>query len=474
MLLWNDAIDAIVELSQMLRVVVAAAALLAPPALLAAPAARVDFVIGDVVATDAQGKSRRLAKGAEIVQGDTVSTNGGRAQLRFSDGAYVSLQPASQFRIDEYRFAGKTDGSERGFFSLLSGGMRTITGLVGRTNKRSYQVSTAVATIGIRGTEYTVSYGGSVSGSVGEGEIVVCNGAGCINVTNGESYYVANAETRAVLTGKKSDLPPPQPEAPPPLLTQADECSAATCTPTPPFVGQQQLALAHAVNLGGGGTTRIITNGSGLVGLVPLDTVTFDDSGKLVAVNNGRDPLVPVLALDSGANPPAFGNDGLIAWGVALDQFGQYFHYASGLPAVYGDLATLRTSQPIATLDLLGASPPIALTAGGEQVGRVTGGKLEARFLESTVNVRLDMEILGTPLSASGNALRIGSGAATDTMTFGGSDVSCTGAICGGEMTGFIGADALRAGLAYKLNVDTGRDTVDVLGSAAFANTTAR
>jgi hypothetical protein len=41
-------------------------------------------------------------------------------------------------------------------------------------------------------------------------------------------------------------------------------------------------------------------------------------------------------------------------------------------------------------------------------------------------------------------------------------------------MTGFIGADALRAGLAYKLNVDTGRDTVDVLGSAAFANTTAR
>jgi hypothetical protein len=154
---------------------------------------------------------------------------------------------------------------------------------------------------------------------------------------------------------------------------------------------------------------------------------------------------------------------------VALDQFGQYFHYATGLPAVYGDLASLQISQPIATLDLIGASPPIAITAGGAQVGQVTGGKLEARFVESIVNVRLDMEILGTPVSTAGNALRIGGGAATDTMIFGGSDVSCTGATCTGEMTGFIGANALRAGLAYKLNVNSERDALSVLGTAAFA-----
>jgi hypothetical protein len=453
----------------MSRILVLAAALLVAPTLLAAPAARVEFAIGDVVATDTQGKLRLLTKGAQIAQGDTVSTNDGRAQLRFSDGAYVSLQPASQFRVDDYRFEGKADGSERGFFSLLSGGMRTITGLVGRTNKRNYQVSTAVATIGIRGTEYTLSYGGSVSGSVGEGEIVVCNGAGCINVTNGESYYVPDAQTRAVLTGKKSDLPPPQREAPPPQLTQGDECLAATCAPTAPFVGEQKLALAHAVNLGGGGVARMITSGSGLIGLVPLDVVAFDAGGYLVSVNNGKDPLTPLPALGSGYRPPAFGNDGLIAWGVALDQSGQYFHYATGLPAVYGDLATLRLSQPVATLNLIGASPPIALSTAGEQIGRITGGKLEARFVENTVNVRLDMEILGSSLSASGNALRIGSGAATDTITFGGSDVSCTGATCGGEMTGFIGADALRAGLAYKLYVDTGREAPTVVGTAAFA-----
>ena len=118
-----------------------------------APAAQVDFAVGNVTAVGSNGQSRALGKGAQIEQGDTVNTNGGRAQLRFTDGAYVSLQPESQFRIDQYRFDGKQDGNEKGFFSLLKGGLRTITGLVGRSNKANYQVSTSVATIGIRGTE---------------------------------------------------------------------------------------------------------------------------------------------------------------------------------------------------------------------------------------------------------------------------------------------------------------------------------
>jgi hypothetical protein len=445
----------------MFRVLAALTALLAAQPLLAATAARVDFAIGDVVATDLQGKARRLTKGAEVSQGDTVNTNGGRAQLRFSDGAYVSLQPATQFRIDEYRFEGKTDGSERGFFSLLTGGMRTITGLVGRTNKRNYQVSTAVATIGIRGTEYTVSYGGSISGSVGEGEIAVCNGAGCINVTNGESYYVANPDTKAVLTGKKTDLPPPQLETPPPLLTEGDTCSGPNCAPPTVFTGTQQLTLAHAVNLAGRGVQ---------VGLVPMDTVTFDVNGNLIAVNSGNDPLIPVTSLGAGFTLPAFGNDGLIAWGVGFDKFGQYFHYATGIPALYSDLATLQISQPVATFDLIGASPPIALSAKGADIGQITGGKLEARFAEGKVNVSLDMTVLGTALTATGNALPFSDAASGDPLTFAG-PASCTGAACSGQMTGFIGDKALRAGLAYSLGVYTGGLMTNVAGSAAFANT---
>ncbi len=190
-----------------------------------APAARVDFAVGNVTAVNTSGQSRTLAKGASLDQGETINTNNGRAQLRFTDGAYVSLQPESQFRIDQYRFDGKVDGSEKGLFSLLKGGLRTITGLVGRSNRKNYQITTTVATIGIRGTEYTIQYGQSVSGTVGEGEIEVCNGVGCLSVTDGESYYVQSQEFKPVLSNKKTDLPPPSPQNPPNTFAEGEHVS---------------------------------------------------------------------------------------------------------------------------------------------------------------------------------------------------------------------------------------------------------
>ena len=133
----------------------------------AASAARVDFATGDVKALAADGRSRPLARGAEIANGEMIDTGSGRAQVRFTDGAQVSLAPQTQFRIDDYRFTGKADGSEKGFFSLLKGGLRTITGLVGRSNRENYRVTTTVATISIRGTEFSVIYGNSINVTTG-------------------------------------------------------------------------------------------------------------------------------------------------------------------------------------------------------------------------------------------------------------------------------------------------------------------
>jgi len=181
------------------------------PALAWAAAARVDFAVGDVILIAASGQQRPLHKGDAVEAGDTVKTNGGRAQLRFTDGAYVSLQPDTLFRVDQYRFEGRTDGNERGFFSLLQGGLRTITGLVGRSNKRNYQVQTRVATIGIRGTEYQLKLTDSLSGSVGEGEVGVCNAGGCVGVASGQSFFVLNPSTQPSLTAVRTSFPPPQP-----------------------------------------------------------------------------------------------------------------------------------------------------------------------------------------------------------------------------------------------------------------------
>ncbi len=123
-----------------------------------AAAGRVEFAIGGVTATAASGESRALNKGAEINSGDTIKTTDGRVQVRFTDGGYMSLQPNTEFVVESYSYDGKQDGSERGFFRLVEGGLRAITGIVGRTNRPAYRVATPVATIGIRGSEYLAEH----------------------------------------------------------------------------------------------------------------------------------------------------------------------------------------------------------------------------------------------------------------------------------------------------------------------------
>ena len=84
---------------------------------LAAGAARVDFSSGNVSAISASGAQRPLAKGAEVAPGETIATgDNGRTQLRFADGAQMSLQPKSEFRIEAYEHKGG-DG-DKGFFNL--------------------------------------------------------------------------------------------------------------------------------------------------------------------------------------------------------------------------------------------------------------------------------------------------------------------------------------------------------------------
>jgi len=141
-----------------------------------AAAGKVEFSLGDVAALSADGRSRVLTKGSEINPGDTIQTVNGRAQVRFTDGGYISLQPNTEFKVEDYAYSGKTDGSEKGFFSLVKGGLRAITGAIGHgTNKSAYRVSTPVATIGIRGTEYTATQqeGGGLNFHVGDGAVFV-------------------------------------------------------------------------------------------------------------------------------------------------------------------------------------------------------------------------------------------------------------------------------------------------------------
>ncbi len=135
------------------------------PASVYAAAGRVDFAIGDVQAVGTDGSRRALARGSSILSGDTIITTArGRAHIRFSDGAYVSLKPNTNFRIDEYQYKQNASGENKSFFSLLRGGLRTLTGLIGRKNKNAYRMKAAAVTVGIRGTHYDLAVGTGADG----------------------------------------------------------------------------------------------------------------------------------------------------------------------------------------------------------------------------------------------------------------------------------------------------------------------
>jgi hypothetical protein len=421
----------------------------------AAPAARVEFVMGDPAAVNAAGRERVLRKGDSVDSGDMVNTRTGRAQLRFSDGAYVSLQPDTQFRIDDYRYDGKSDGTERGFFSLLKGGMRTITGLVGRMHKRNYQVSTTVATIGIRGTEYTLSMSGGLRGSVGEGEIQVCNTGGCLPVTSGQSFVVAQPDTRPTIAAKKSDLPP----APPSTETKQQFVAGDNVSSTGGPLG------VTAIKDGPGYTMVYAKNGGGgPAGSISPGTATFDPTHGLLsyALTSGN--------FNRGSSTAAKNDfDLFISYGTWSNQYlqngnsftllsNQGFHYVVGLP-------TPQTGfGGTATYTMLGGSNP---TGDNNLTGQLLSATLSADLSIGKVKTTVNFQYGPFNYVLTGNNLVLNKSSAT----FSGS-VTTTGCGsptgCGGSITGlFAGPNAENAGLAYNVS-DFSGSTFNVGGVVAF------
>ena len=175
-------------------------------------AGRVVYSYGDVQATSNTGETRQLLRGGAVDEGDSINTNNGRIQIRFTDGGFVALQPETTYRLDEYEFQGETDGNEKSSFYLVEGGIRLVTGLIGRKNKETFKLQTPVATIGIRGTSGKVvhteatgtllaGYGGiwdltsgAFNGPVEPGQAYSCNGLSCAEVAGFGQRQETNQE----------------------------------------------------------------------------------------------------------------------------------------------------------------------------------------------------------------------------------------------------------------------------------------
>ncbi|HEU5283329.1 MAG TPA: FecR family protein [Burkholderiales bacterium] len=183
------------------------------------------FVTGNVTATDRTGSVRTLERAGSVEEGDTISTGEGRVQIEFKDGGYFALQPETRFRVDRYRYTSAGDTQDSVLVALVKGGLRTISGLVGKRNRSDYRLDTGVATIGIRGTDYALDLNSSLTGNVAEGAIEVCNGAGCLLVQAGQAFFVPSINQEPVL-GERRALLPPTPRAQPGEAARSDQDGA--------------------------------------------------------------------------------------------------------------------------------------------------------------------------------------------------------------------------------------------------------
>src|SRR6185295_19945768 len=80
---------------------------------------RVLVAAGDTVAIRGS-QTIALKYGSAIQNGDALRTGlSSNLQVRFIDDSVVSMKESSELRIDNFRFTGKADGSERAYFTLV-------------------------------------------------------------------------------------------------------------------------------------------------------------------------------------------------------------------------------------------------------------------------------------------------------------------------------------------------------------------
>ncbi len=177
---------------------------------------RVMLVQGELSANENGGKVRKLLVGAPVYEGDALATGkGAYAIVAFRDESRVTLQPNTVFQVERFKYD-KAAKQESAVLRLLKGGVRVITGLIGRTNHDNYQFRMSTATIGIRGTRFDAWCNGPcASGAdnpgatqdrpldgagvyVWEGEVALVSPGGSFLVAIGQAAIVARETNKPV------------------------------------------------------------------------------------------------------------------------------------------------------------------------------------------------------------------------------------------------------------------------------------
>ena len=144
---------------------------------------------GNAVIDRKEGESEEVAKDLDVFSYDTVKTGNGKVGIEFIDNTRVDVTQHSKLVIDEFVYDPNT---KKGKLSLSAklGTVRYASGQIAKTSRQDVQITTPTATIGVRGTDFSMTIdelGGStiillpscdVSGNCFVGEISVESAAG--------------------------------------------------------------------------------------------------------------------------------------------------------------------------------------------------------------------------------------------------------------------------------------------------------
>ncbi len=191
---------------------------------------QVTHLSGTLIAKRADGTTKLLSVKSEVQEGDTLSTEQETyARIKFTDSGEVVLRPGSQLKIAAYSFNQAKPEADNVFLSMIKGGMRAVTGLVGKRNHDAVNINAQTATIGIRGTHFgallcqgdcagipTVSGKPPENGlhlDVTDGAIVVKNSAGQQVINAGQFGFVQSANAPPVIVPAQQGVPVTMPSS---------------------------------------------------------------------------------------------------------------------------------------------------------------------------------------------------------------------------------------------------------------------
>jgi len=161
-----------------------------------AAAGEVTHLSGTLSVQRPDGTILVLGEKSEVFQGDVLTTQkDSYAQINFTDGSSATMRPYTQLRIEAYSFTQDKPQSDNSFMRLLKGGLRTVTGLIGkRGNQDAYRIGTTTATIGIRGSMGDTRVDGpAVDHYTHLGTYTITNDSGTQEIGQGFAGHVGGA-----------------------------------------------------------------------------------------------------------------------------------------------------------------------------------------------------------------------------------------------------------------------------------------